>query len=79
MVQAAPTKCEAGRRGWAGGSVEHIPLVPNPSPQPKAGPLRLDRAAVGLRFDGLGAIVDAASRFIFDYPETQRQEIMDYL
>ena len=52
---------------------------PGPPPEPAGARIRLDQAKPGLRFDGLGAIIDASSRLMYDYPEPQRSEIMDYL
>jgi hypothetical protein len=76
--------CVAGRLGWVGGERPAPP--PQPPPPPPGRPpeaagaaIRLDHAARGLRFDGLGAIIDASSRLMFDYPEPQRSEILDFL
>ncbi len=39
----------------------------------------LDGRAPGRVFDGVGAISSSSSRLLFDYPETQRRQILDYL
>jgi uncharacterized membrane protein YgcG len=61
-----PSHCLTQRNGWDGRAM-------TPSP------IRLDRTAPGRRFDGVGAIVDASSRFLADYPPAQREQIYDLL
>lgn len=40
----------------------------------------LDGTTAGLRFDGNGALsAGASSRLLYDYPEPQRSQILDYL
>ena len=75
------TMCTAGRLGWVGGMRASPPLPPppGPAPLPAGAAARLDLADPALEFDGLGAIIDASSRLMFDYPEPERSEIMDYL
>ena len=75
-------RCTTGRPGWVGGSRDNAPTPPAPGPPPSPGggsAIRLDLAAPSLEFDGLGAIIDASSRLMYDYPEPQRSQIMDYL
>ena len=58
------------------------PPPPSPSPPPKPlppGVVRLDNAKLDLAFDGMGVIVDASSRFLYDYPAQQQQEVLDFL
>lgn len=68
--------CENNRVGWVGRSVGDLPIPPAKG---AILPIRLDHVAIGPRFDGAGGIVDASSRFMFDYPEPQRSEICDFL
>ena len=53
---------------------------PPPAPMP-SGPYKLDRANAADMFDGIGAISGggATSRCLPDYPETQRNQILDLL
>jgi hypothetical protein len=81
-ASSSPSRsCVAGRLGWVGGSRAHAPTPPPPGPPPlpRSVPAALDKATPGLEFDGLGAIIDASSRLMYDYPEPQRSEILDFL
>ena len=74
-----PSKCRHDRVGWSGESNGHLPFSPSPGPPLPSGPIRLDKASKAHVHDGLGAIIDASSRFLFDYPEPQRSAVLDYL
>jgi O-glycosyl hydrolase len=55
------------------------PLCP-PSITPPSATVTIDPASGGRRFDGFGAISSAGnSRYLIDYPEPQRSQILDYL
>eukprot|EP01079_Euglenida_sp_SAG-EU17-18_P008461 gene8462-1513_t len=75
-VSVAPSHCESSRIGWTGEYNQSMPPPPRPPP---AVPVNLSRAVLAHRFDGIGAIIDASSRFLYDYPEPQRSEVLDYL
>jgi hypothetical protein len=76
---------------WQGGCrgtrCPTIPPAPPPSPPPPptcgvgaAPPCTVDLAALGLRFDGIGGITsNGECRLLYDYPEPQRSELLDYL
>jgi hypothetical protein len=75
---------------WQGGCRgQHCPKIP-PAPAPplpritcgtsSAAPCKIDLGSVGLRFDGIGGITsNGECRLIYDYPEPQRTELLDYL
>lgn len=84
VASSPPPRCVAGRLGWVGGSRASPPPEPagpppGPPPVPAGVAIRLDQSKPELSFDGLGAIIDASSRLMYDYPEPQRSEILDFL
>lgn len=47
---------------------------------PQNVPIRIDLAALGLVYDGIGGIVsNGECRLLYDYPEPERSDILDYL
>eukprot|EP00045_Choanoeca_perplexa_P014996 m.180703 g.180703 ORF g.180703 m.180703 type:complete len:801 (-) comp16862_c0_seq2:20-2422(-) len=82
-VSSHPSYCESNRAGWTGESWASLPVTPPPSPPPiqplPEGVVRLDQAKPELAFEGTGMIVDASSRFLYDYPAQQQEEILDFL
>ena len=81
----------AGLDCWDGGCrgdrCPVIPPAPPPAPQPPptcgggAGPpCVITLSELGLRFDGIGGITsNGECRLLYDYPEPQRSELLDYL
>ncbi|MCC7087303.1 MAG: discoidin domain-containing protein [Pirellulales bacterium] len=50
------------------------------SPKASSHEIRIDKNSTGLRYDGVGAVSSGgSSRLLVDYPEKQRNEILDYL
>ena len=63
--------------GWSGGA-RWKPPSPAPPPPPQTVQVRLGDH--GLAFDGLGGITsNGECRLLYDYPEPQRGQILDYL
>ncbi len=67
--------------------VPDVPVVIEPADRPLCTPVTqaaatvipIDPAGAGRIFDGLGAISNAGnSRFLIDYPEPQRSQVLDY-
>ena len=56
-------------RAWAGHRQSSAP----------AQRITLDGQGQGRVFDGVGAISSGSSRLLYDYPEAQRRQILDYL
>jgi len=53
---------------------------PSPSPPGPALPIRIDGQAQSLDYDGIGLLsAGGSSRYLYDYPQTQRDQILDYL
>jgi hypothetical protein len=55
---------------------------PSPSPSPTGPPLAIyiDGHSTSLEFDGIGLLsAGGSSRYLYDYPRKQRDEILDYL
>lgn len=81
----------AGLDCWNGGCrgsrCPSIPPAPPPAPPPPptcgsngAPPCAVDLTELGLRFDGIGGITsNGECRLLYDYPEPQRSEVLDYL
>lgn len=56
------------------------PPTPSPSPPGPSLPIRVDGHAHYLEFDGIGLLsAGGSSRYLHDYPQKQRDEILDYL
>lgn len=54
--------------------------VSQPPPVPLNGTIEINGQAPSLPFDGIGLLsAGASSRYLVDYPEPQRSEILDYL
>ena len=73
--------------GCRGSKCPRLPPVPPPAPPPPptcgtggAPPCNIDLHVLGLRFDGIGGITsNGECRLLYDYPEPQRSELLDYL
>src|SRR5919108_4965967 len=53
---------------------------PGPAKAQSAQPVSLDGTSAGRVFDGEGALsAGASSRLLYDYPEPQRSQVLDYL
>ena len=75
---------QGGCRGSKCPSLPPAPPPPPPSP-PACGsgtalPCAIELGALGLQFDGIGGITsNGECRLLYDYPEPQRSELLDYL
>jgi hypothetical protein len=73
--------------GCRGSKCPSLPPAPSPAPPPppscgtgSAPPCAIRVQALGLRFDGIGGITsNGECRLLYDYPEPQRSELLDYL
>ena len=66
--------CDSGNQSqvWA--------FVPEPVMPPATVTVELDAQAPFREYDGVGLLsAGASSRYLIDYPEPQRSEILDYL
>ena len=77
---------------WQGGcrgpKCPVLPPAPPPAPPPPpacgtggtAPPCAIELGSLGLQFDGIGGITsNGECRLLYDYPEPQRSELLDYL
>ena len=56
-----------------------IGSTPTPPPSPPL-PIHIDGHAHSLEFDGIGLLsAGGSSRYLYDYPQAQRDQILDYL
>lgn len=78
----APSRIVAPARVWAlAWLVASGVLAPAGMAQtrPATAAITVDGAGPGRVFGGLGAVSASSSRLLFDYPEPQRSELLDYL